>query len=214
MKNKKFTVLLLVTILLLSCVVTGCGKKITPKECAQVWWEIACNDMSNVSKINITEEQSKTILDNSNKKNLSSLKTAFTSQGLTVTDEQVKEYFDAIGEAAKKATVTIEEVSNDGKTSQVKYKTTYIDANKIGTKAANDAAESVKALGLTNKKDVMNKYSELFVKNLTNEFKNATFSEDTNEKTFTFTKKDKIWVPENQETLSTELGSLISGKAK
>ena len=70
MKNKKFTALLLVSILVLSCVVTGCGKQITPKECAQIWWEIAFNDMSNVSKVNITEEQSKTILEKSTEKNL------------------------------------------------------------------------------------------------------------------------------------------------
>lgn len=214
MKNKKFTALLLVSILLLSCVFTGCGKEITPKECAQVWWEIAFNDMSNVSKINITEEQSKTILEKSTEKNLSTLKTTFTSQGLIVTDEQIKEYFEAVTEASKKATVTIEEVSNDGKTSQVKYKTTYIDANKMATKAANEAVESVKALGLTNQKEAMTKYSELVIKNLITEFKNATFSEDTNEKTYTFTKKDKIWAPENQETLSIELGGLIAGKIK
>lgn len=214
MKNKKFTALLLVSILVLSCVVTGCGKQITPKECAQIWWEIAFNDMSNVSKVNITEEQSKTILEKSTEKNLSTLKTTFTSQGLTVTDEQIKEYFEAVIEASKKATVTIEEVSNDGKTAQVKYKTTYIDANKMATKAANEAVESVKALGLTNQKEAMAKYSELVIKNLITEFKNATFSEDTNEKTYTFTKKDKIWAPENQETLSTELGGLIAGKIK
>ena len=40
MKNKKFTALVLITMLLLSCVVTGCGKKFTAKECAQIYWEI------------------------------------------------------------------------------------------------------------------------------------------------------------------------------
>ncbi|WP_297427230.1 hypothetical protein [Clostridium sp.] len=212
MKNKKFTTLLLAAMLILSCVVTGCGKSITPKECAQVWWEMAYNDISNASKLNIKDEEAKAILEKSTQQNISKLKTEYAAQGLTITDDQATEIYNAVNDLGKKANVTIEEVSNDGKTAQVKYKSNYVDMVAIGKKASNDAAESVKTLGITDKKELMNKYSEVLLKNLVNELKNATFSTDTKELTYTFTNQNKVWVPENQEDLSTKLGMLISGQ--
>ena len=214
MKNKKFTALLLITMLLLSCVVTGCGKEFTAKESAQIYWELGSGDTSNISKINMKEEDAKADIEKNKEEGIKTLKDAYAAKGLTATDEQIAKFYDVASELVKKATVTIEEVSNDGKTAQIKYKTTYIDAAKLGTKASNDAAESVKALGLTNQKEAMDKYSELLLENLVNEYKNATFSEDTKEKTYTFTKKDKIWVPEGDEKeFVKNLGGLVAGQA-
>lgn len=215
MKNKKFTALLLLTMLLLSCVVTGCGNSITAKECAQIFWDMGVEyDTSNVSKLNRKEEDEKVNIEKVKETEKDTLKNAYTAQGLTVTDEQMAEFYNATLELFKKATVTIEEVSNDGKKAEIKYKTTYVDITKIATKASTEAVESVKTLGLTNQKEIKDKYSELVMKNLVNEVKNATFSEDTKERTYTFTKQDKIWVPDNQETFGKKLGELVSGQAK
>ena len=215
MKNKKFTALLLITMLLLSCVVTGCGKEFTAKESAQIYWELGSGDMSNISKINMKEEDAKADIEKNKAEGIKDFKAQYAAQGLTATDEQISKLLDASAELLKKATVTIEEVSNDGKSAQIKYKTTYVDMIKLATKAKNDALESVKALGLTDQKQAMDKYSELYLENLVNELKNATFSEDTKEKTYTFTKKDKIWVPDgDQKEFVKNLGELVSGQAK
>ena len=214
MKNKKFTALLLITMLLLSCVVTGCGKEFTAKESAQIYWDLGSGDISNISKINMKEEDAKADIEKNKAEGIKTLKTQYAAQGLTATDEQMTKILDAANELVKKATVTIEEVSNDGKTAQIKYKTTYVDMIKLGTKAGNDALESVKALGITDQKQAMDKYSELFLENLANELKNATFSEDTKEKTYTFTKKDKVWVPEGDlKEFIQNLGQLVAGQA-
>ncbi|BCZ44942.1 DUF5105 domain-containing protein [Clostridium gelidum] len=214
MKNKKFTALLLITMLLLSCVVTGCGKEFTAKESAQIYWELGSGDISNISKINMKEEDAKADIEKNKAEGIKTLKTQYAAQGLTSTDEQMTKILDAANELVKKATVTIEEVSNDGKAAQIKYKTTYVDMTKLGTKAGNDALESVKALGLTDQKQAMDKYSELSLENLANELKNATFSEDTKEKNYTFTKKDKFWVPEgDQKQFIQNLGQLVAGQA-
>ena len=215
MKNRKFTALLLVTMLLLSLVVIGCGKEFTAKESAQIYWELGSGDMSNISKINMKEEDAKADIEKNKQEGIKTLKDQYAAQGLTSTDEQMAKIYDAANELVKKATVTIEEVSNDGKTAQIKYKTTYVDEEKLGTKARNDALESVKALGFTDQKKAMDKYSELLIENLTNELKNATFSEDTKEKTYTFTKKDKVWVPDGDpKEFVKNLGELVSGQAK
>lgn len=214
MKNKKFTSLLLATMLLLSFVVTGCGKDITPKECAQVYWDMGVKyDVSNVSKINLKQDEQKAELEKTKKKEKDTLKAAYKAQGLTVTDEQITGMYDSLIELFNKATVTIEEVSNDGKKAEIKYKTTYFDMIQIATKASNEAAESVTTLGLTSEKEFNDEYSKLFMENLINGIKNATYSKETKEQTFTFTKQDKIWVPENQSTLGEKLGALISGQA-
>lgn len=212
MKNKKFTSMLLVAMLLLSCVVTGCGKSITPKECAQVWWELSFDDTTNVSKLKMKEAEVKSQIEESNKKEISKLKRSFSAEGMTITDEQVKAFYNAMIEVSKKATVTIDEVSNDGKIAEVKYKSNYIDMNQIATKAIEDAIASVQELGLTSEKEIQNKYAELFMKNLTDGIKNAKFSDDTKEVTYKLTKKDGIWTPDNQEDLADKLNDLFLGE--
>lgn len=213
MKNKKFTSLVLVMVLLLSCVVTGCGKSITPKECAQVYLEMAMYDTSNATKLNMKVDEAKAKNDKMIESDKKKLKDAYTAQKLTVTDAQIDAFFNATTEVLKKASVTIDEVSNDGKKAEIKYKTTYIDMTKIATKAANDALATAQASGITNQKELMAKYSELFMGNLVDGIKNATFSTDTKEKTYTFTKTDKVWIADKQDTLGLELGALISGQA-
>jgi len=213
MKNKKFTALVLITMLLLSCVVTGCGKSITPKECAQVYWEIAMYDSSNATKLNMKADEAKAECDKMIKSDKKKIKDSYTAQKLTVTDEQIDALFNAIVEASKKANITIDEVSNDGKKAEVKYKTTYIDMNQIVTKAQKDAQASAQASGITNQKELMAKYSELFMANYVDGIKNATFSKDTKEKTFTFTKTDKVWIADKKDTMGQELGGLFLGQA-
>lgn len=211
MKNKKFTSLLLATMLLLSCIVTGCGKSITPKESAQICWEVGTGDISNASKINMTEEEAKNLLKRSKENTGKKFKDIVNASGLTITNEQINELCDSTSELTKKATVTIEEVSNDGKTAQVKYKTTYIDAKKLGEKAGNDALEYIKTLGLTSEKEAMDKYSEVAINNLINEYKNATYNGDTKEKIFTFEKEREFWLPKERDTFFESLGGLVAG---
>lgn len=213
MKNKKFTSLILVAMLALSLLVTGCGKKITSQESAQVLWDMNVkHDTSNVSKIGMKDEDAKKAIDNDMSKAKESLKTTFTQSQLKYTDAQLDDVCNALLTAYGKMTVKIDEVSNDGKKAQVKFNTTYIDLNAIDEKAANDALQKVQSSGITNQSEFMDKASEEYINNLVNALNNVTPSSDTKEKTYAFVKEGNTWLPEDKTNFGTSLGQLITNQ--
>src|SRR5471030_1779748 len=198
MKNEKFTALLLVSMLLLSFVVTGCGKDVTAQECSQVLWDINVKrDISSASKLNLKEEDAKASVDKDMIQAKEALKESFTDAQINFTDAQLEDVCNGLLEAYGKITVKIEEVSNDGKKAQIKYTTTYFDLSALDEKAANDALSSVQSSVLTDETQLTNKFSELYIQNLISELKNATISTDTKDKTYTFVKQGKVWIPED-----------------
>jgi len=213
MKNKKNILLLLISMLLLSLTVTGCGKEVTAQECAQVLWDMNVKrDISNVSKIGLKEEDGKKVLNKDIKAAKDELTEIFTDAEMKFTDKQVEDVCSALLESYGKVNVKVEEVSNDGKKSEIKYTTTYFDLVTLDEKASTDAVKSIEGLGITNETEVANKFSELYIQNLIYEFKNVAVSKDTKEKTYTFLKEGMVWVPEDKTSFGTSIGQFITNQ--
>lgn len=213
MKNKKFAILLLVTILLLSLIGTGCGKKVTAQECAQVLWDMDIkHDTSNISKLKLKEQDGKDAIDKDMKNAKDKLRQGFTVNQIKFTDAQLDDVCNALSDAYGKANVKIEEVSNDDKTAQIKYTTTYIDIGQLAKKASDDALTSVKSSGITDKSQAVDKFSELYIQNLITQLKNPAISTDTKDKTYKFVKKDNVWLPEDATTFGESLGQLVTNQ--
>lgn len=158
-------------------------KKVTPKESAQILWDIKLKgDASGIEKLGGTDQDGKALLDASKKGELQLLKANITASGLKVSDAQVESVYNAIMEACDKNSVTIEETSKSGDTAQVKIKTTYIDETAIDEKAADDALKEIQELEITNQNEMMKKATELYINNLVDGFKNSEISSDTVEK--------------------------------
>lgn len=110
MKNRKSIILALVTVLLFSFAVMGCGSKATPKESAQILWDVKLkSDISNIKKLGGKEEDGQKLLDSSKQGEKQLLKTNLAKTGLKVTDDQLENVYNALMEACAKNTVTIEE---------------------------------------------------------------------------------------------------------
>lgn len=213
MKNKKFLSMLMVVVLMMSFAITGCGKKIEPKEAAQVWWEIAFNNTANVSKINLKESDATAAIEKEKQEVVDELKTQFSAQGISFSDDKFTELYNALIDTSKKANVTIEEVSNDGKTAEVKFTSNHIDYAGIITQATTDALESIQASGMTDPNEAKDKYMELYMENLINGIKNAKFSDDTKTLNYKLTMKDNVWQPDSADDFSDKITNLVLGAA-
>jgi hypothetical protein len=213
MKNIKKISLLLTSILLLSLIITDCSKEVTAQECAQVFWDMNVKrDISNISKINLKEEDGKNDLNNDMRVAKEELKDIFTDAGMKFTDKQVEDVCNALLESYGKVTVKVEEVSNDGKSAKIKYTTTYFDLATLDEKASNDAYKVIDVLGITDETEILNKYSELYIQNLINEFKNVTINKNNKEKVYTFLKEGTVWVPEDRKNFGTSIGQFITNQ--
>ena len=213
MKNIKLIASLLVSIFLFSFLVTGCSKKVTAKECAQIFWEMnTTHDMSNISKINLKEKDGQAAINKDINEAKASLKETFTEAQMKFTDAQLEDVCNALIEAYSKLTVKIEEVSNDGNKAEIKFITTYFDMNALDEKASNDALDVIISLGLTDQTEIINRFSELYIKNLITEFKNVSISTNTTEKTYTFVNNGEFWAPEDKTNFGTSIGQFITNQ--
>lgn len=213
MRNNKFTALLLVTLLSLGLMFSGCSKKVTAQESAQVLWDINVKyDTSNVSKLNAKEEEVQASLEKNKNQEKINLKNTYKAAGITVTDEQIDQIYTAVVEAVGKTTVKVEELSNDGQAAEIKYITTYIDEAALDKKASDEAFSNVQALNINSQKEAMEKLSEVYIDNLLNELKNVTISGETKEKVYKFVKKDNIWLPEDQEKFAEDITKLVTNQ--
>ena len=214
MKNKKSIILTLITILLFSFVVIGCGEKVSPKESAQILWDVKINgDVSGIEKLGGKDDDGQKLLDASKKAEMQLLKTNMTASGLKVSDEQLESIYSAILEACNKNSVTIEEVSKSGDSAEVKIKCTYIDEVAIDEKAADDAVNAVQNLGITNESELLKKGTELYIDNLINGLKNAEVSSDTVEKTFAFKKDGNgYWMPDSPSDYITNIAKMATNQ--
>lgn len=213
MRNEKFISLILASILLLSLIVTGCSNKVTAQECAQVFWDMNVKrDISNISKINLNEEDGKNALTNDMKAAKEELKEIFIDAEMNFTDKQVEDVCNALLESYGKITVKVDEVSNDGKKAEIKYTATYFDLATLDERASTDAVSLIEVLGIKDETEVINKYSEFYIENLIHELKNSTVSTGTKEKTYTFLKAGLVWVPEDKANFGTSIGQFITNQ--
>lgn len=205
------TMLLCIGVLLTA---TGCGAKTTPAESAQYFFELTIKqDTTNVDKFGMTEDEAKTLLKTETDATKTQTKSNFTKSGLTISDEKLDAIVAAQYKALKSLTVTTEATSESGKQATVVIKNTYIDFTAIDEKAATDAVESVKALGLTDQKEAMDKLTAQYIENLLAALNSATPSTDMNEATYEFKEESGEWIPSMDSTeFGKQLATLALGK--
>jgi|GEM_PF-822657 len=140
-----------------------------------------------------------------------SLKSGFTGEGITVTDDDCDKIYSAYKNAIKNITVTSSKISESGNTAMVSIKTTYVDFSNISKTAASEAISDIKAKGLTDENEAKTEVVQAFVSHFEKDLNAAKPSTEMKEKTFQFLLKGFLWVPEDSNDFGTEIGNMIVG---
>lgn len=219
MKSNKKIISILTTLLCVGILLTatGCGK---PKPSAADSGKFFFNflikhDKTDIAEFGITEDQANNIIKTEKDSTKNQTRMNVLKAGMTVSEEQLDAITEAQYNALKLLDATVESSSENGNEATITITTPYIDFSAIDNKAANDAQESVKALGLTNPKEAIDKFTEQYVENLIAGLKDAKPSSETNEGTYKFKKDSKsgLWVPDmDEEAFGEQLAKLAQQK--
>lgn len=212
---KKLKKMAVISLALCVLFVVGCSgkEKLTPDITATSLFNLYIKgDKEAVAKMKISKEDVDAIAKIQKDTAISLLKTSLTSTGIQVTDEKLEEFYNAREEVLKKLNCTAEVISQTKESAEVKIKSTYINEDALAEKAANDALETIKQMGLTDENEAVSKFGDEYIKNSIMAYQSAEPSQDTKEKTFKFTKQDGIWLPESSVEFGNSIGLLIAGQ--
>lgn len=209
MRKIKKSLSLLLVLLLIPAVLAGCKPKVASDESAKILFDFAVKgDKANLSKIGGTQKD----FDEGKKEEkdsfTSQVKSSLSASGFSISDEQVNDMYDALMNSLKKVNETTSVVSEDGKTAEVKIKTTYIDLKGLVSKAQQDALAQAKSSNITDETQLKAKFIDVYVKDLVSELNNAKPETNTKEQNFKFVIKDGQWLPENFSDFYKKVGSL------
>lgn len=213
MRNFKKMLIVYLTLCLFFAVGCSAKEKVTPDMTATSMFDFFIKgDKEAIAKINVPNEEIDASAKIQKDTTISLVKNNLKSSGIEVKEEKLEELYNVRAEALKKLTCTSEIISQAEDSAEVRIKSTYIDEVAIDNKAADDALETVKQMGLTDQKEAINKVGDEYVKNLINGYQSASPSQDTKEKIFKFTKKDKIWLPQSMVEFGNGIGLLAAGQ--
>lgn len=213
MKKIKNSLALLLVILMVPVLVIGCKPKVPADQSAKYLFNFLIKgDKTGLSKMGAPEKDIDNVSKKQKEEYITQLKTGFTSQGLTVSDEQVQDVYKAFMTALKRMSVDAEIVSQKDKTAQVKVQTSYCNLSELSVKAATDATNKYKNSGITDRQKLMSKLTNEFIKNLISELEKAKPASDKKEKTFKFVVKDNVWMPESSTDYCVGIMQMISGQ--
>lgn len=211
MRTKKKILLALISVLAFSLLMVGCGTKATPTESAQIYWDaLVKNDTANVEKVNLADEDVQKFIDNSFTKTKNELKLMLSKSGLSITNEQCDKLVQDVYDLGKKATVKVEEVSNDGKTAEIKYTVNYIDLNSTIQEAQTETVSEIKSLGLANTPSAQTKIMEIYLNKISDKLQLSEPSSQTVEETVKFVKNKNVWNPEDVENFASKVINMPS----
>ncbi|MDR5587784.1 MULTISPECIES: DUF5105 domain-containing protein [Clostridium] len=217
MKNFKKLITVLLSTLMLVTMIAGCGKKTeTPEKFAEAFHHLTIyGDTSALTSLGLNDEEANTLNTQLEQTFKDAIKNNLNSAGLSFTDDNINNIFEAQLNAQKRTTCTIEPVSSDAETAVVKIKTTHVDIVGLDEKAANDAMTEVQNMNITDRKTALNKLSELYISKLIENCTGAEPSSDTVENTFAFKKvtddkNRKVWVPDNPVTFGNKLATMVT----
>ncbi|MBU5483442.1 DUF5105 domain-containing protein [Clostridium sp. MSJ-11] len=214
MKKGRKSLLLSLVLIVISIMVIGCSSKpkVAADETAKILFDFYIKgDQEALAKIKLPKEQIEEISKIQKDETMKTIKNNFAVAGLKVSDAQVNEIYTARASALKKLSAETEIVSENDESADVKLKTTYINEIALDEKAATNAIQEVEKLNITNQEEILNKLTEVYIKNLINEYKNVQPSSDLKEQTFKFEIKEKTWLPQDIETFSMGIVKLVLG---
>lgn len=214
MRKTKRSLLIFISMILISMMMVGCSSKpkVTADETAKIMYNFYFKgDKEGLAKVKLEATEAEEISKLQKETAIITMRNNFKVAGMAVNDQQIEEVYNARMEGFKKLTVNAEVVSQDDENAEVKVKSTYFNEIEINKKASDSAIEEVKKLNLTNEKEALDKYANIYLKNIVEAYKTVEPSQDTKEATFKFVNKEKTWVPEDSVRFGSGLANLILG---
>lgn len=200
MKRNKKIISILTILICVGILLTACGKpKPTVTDSGKFFFNfIIKHDKTDEDKFGIKEEEADNIIKTQTDATKNQTRMNFSKAGMLISEEQLDKITEGQYDALKSLDATIESSSENGDQATITIKTPYVDFTAIDTKAANDAQTSVKALGLTDQKEAVDKFKEQYIENLLTGLKNSKPSSETNTGTYKFKKDSQsgLWVPD------------------
>ncbi|CAG9715132.1 DUF5105 domain-containing protein [Clostridium neonatale] len=202
MKRSKKIITVLVSILMLTTMLIGCGgPKITPEESTNIVLEIIFKgDNSNLDKVGITQEEFNDI----RKSMEDSMMSVFDSSGISIKDETKTNLLNSFLEGMKKVEYEVSTTSEDKKQAIVEVKLKGMDMTKI----SQDLAADVQAYASQNPQLTQEELIEYTFTKEAELIKNAPIKDEAKSINITFTNENNIWTP--NETDMQKLGAMVA----
>ena len=202
MKRSTKIITVLVSILMLTTMLIGCGgPKITPEESTNIVLEIIFKgDNSNLDKVGITQEEFNDI----RKSMEDSMMSVFDSSGISIKDETKTNLLNSFLEGMKKVEYEVSTTSEDKKQAIVEVKLKGMDMTKI----SQDLAADVQAYASQNPQLTQEELIEYTFTKEAELIKNAPIKDEAKSINITFTNENNIWTP--NETDMQKLGAMVA----
>lgn len=214
----KKNLLCLMTILCFSFALVGCKNNAIPADqTAKALYNLyVLSNGDECKNIGLSDEEIQLILDKQKSQSIQGTRLNFTRGGLTVTNEELNEIYNAQVEALKKLTPTVTIESEDKDKTVVKLSTTYVNFTEADENAVSASVEEAQNNGITSKSDI----SKIYIEKLINNLKSLEPSSDSKESTFEFAKQTinvdgktkEAWLPANMADFGKSLSTLILGQ--
>lgn len=201
MKNFKKLITVLVSILILSTIIIGCGEpKITPEESSNIVLDIIFKgDNSKLDSVGMTQEEFEDIRTEFE----DSIISGFNSTGVSIKDETKTNLLNSLVEGMKKVEYESTTVSNDKKTATVEVKIKPLDLKKIKEELTADVKTYVSNNpGMTQSEVLdytLNKEAELI--------RNGYIKEEAVSISMTLTNEGNMWIPNDDDF--AKIGNVI-----
>ena len=202
MKRSKKIITVLVSILMLTTMLIGCGgPKITPEESTNIVLEIVFKgDNSNLDKVGVTQEE----FNNIRKTMEDSMMTIIDSSGISLKDETKTNLLNSFLEGMKKVEYEVSTTSEDKKQAIVEVKLKGMDMTKI----SQDLAADVQAYASQNPQLTQEELIEYTFTKEAELIKNAPIKDEAKSINITFTNENNIWTP--NESDMQKLGAMVA----
>lgn len=220
MKKKIKVISLFMTTLIFGVLaLTGCGKVEKADVTAEALYELYIHgDSAKIEEMALTKDEADKVINQVRDSLKNQTRTSFLGSGINIEDSKLDEIIDAQLNAHKKLTCSVELVSEEKDSAEVKITTNYIDIQKLDEDAANDAQTQVKGMGLTSQLEARKKLVEVYENNIIDYFSKAEPSSEKVEETFKFTKQkfevkgkaQELWMPEDMNKFGENLGRMIT----
>lgn len=210
--------MLLVVILVSSALfLVGCGEKAAPADqtAKALYNLVVLQDGNDAKNLWLTDAQVTKVLDEQKKSSMDATKASFVESGLSVSDKQLEDIYNAQTVALKKLVPEITLVSEEDDVAKVKVASSYIDIAKTHMEAAEEAVKEIEKVNADKTKAV-----EIYTSKIIQKFQNVEPSKEKKEFTSEFKKEDidvngeakEMWLPKDIDSFSTNLGKLIAGQ--
>lgn len=141
-----------------------------------------------------------------------SLKSTFTEEGITISDDDCNKIYSAYQNAVKNITVTSSKLSQSGNTAMVSVKANYLDFSSISKTAASEAVSDITAKGLTDENEAKTEVVKAFVSHFEQDLNAAKPGTEVKERTFEFLLKGFMWMPADSRDFGNQIEEMILGQ--